>query len=76
MFQYISIPLFLISLVIGLVFVYIWGPEVKTIYIYPTPENSGKINYKDKADNCFVYEATEVKCPINPLLIKTIPMQT
>ena len=76
MFNYISIPLFLISLVIGLIFVYIWGPEVKTIYIYPTPENSGKINYKDKADNCFVFEANEVKCPSNPLLIKTIPMQT
>jgi len=75
LFNYISLPVFLISFVIGLFFVYILGPEKKTIYIYPTPENVGKILFKDKADNCFYFEEKEVDCPKNELKISTIPIQ-
>jgi hypothetical protein len=48
---------------------------MKTIYVYPSPENISKILYKDKADNCFSLEANEVKCPDNPAKIKVIPIQ-
>ena len=34
-FDYISLPIFIISLAVGLFFVYIMGPEMKTVYIYP-----------------------------------------
>ena len=60
---YISLPIFLISFAIGLFFVYILGPERKTIYIYPSPENTDKILFKDKAENCFSFEEQEVDCP-------------
>ena len=75
MHQYISLPIFIISLAIGLFFVYIMGPDMKTIYVYPNPDNVGKVQYKDRADNCFQYQSDEVKCPTNPSLIKSTPIQ-
>jgi len=75
-FNYISLPAFLISFAIGLFFVYVLGPEMKTIYIYPTPENIDKILFKDKANNCFDFEEQFVDCPKDKSLISTIPIQT
>ena len=73
--HYISLPIFLTSCAIGLFFVYVIGPESKTIYIYPSPENYMKTQYKDKADQCFQLKPVETQCPINPLSIKSIPIQ-
>ena len=73
--NYISFPTFLISFAIGLFFAYILGPETKTIFIYPSPENVDKILFKDKANNCFYFDQVEVKCPSNSSLISKIPIQ-
>ena len=75
-FKYISIPIFFISFVIGLFFTYVLGPEMKTVYIYPSPENVDKILFKDKAENCFNFEEEIVKCPKDKSLITKIPIQT
>ena len=74
-FEYISLPIFLTSFAIGIFFVYIYGVEMKTIYIYPTPENVDKIIFKDKADNCFSFEPIEVDCPNDETLLGIIPIQ-
>lgn len=74
-FKYISLPIFLISFAVGIFFIYILGPEMKTIYIYPTPENVEKVLFKDKAENCFYFKPEEVKCPKDESLISDIPIQ-
>jgi len=74
-FNYISIPIFLVSFIIGLLFIYILGPEMKTIYIYPSPENVDKVLFKDKAENCFYFEEESIECPNDENLISKIPMQ-
>jgi hypothetical protein len=74
--NYISIPVFVVSFAIGIFFVYILGPEVKTIYIYPTPENINKVLFKDKADNCFYFQEEVIECPNDETLISTIPIQS
>jgi hypothetical protein len=73
--RYISIPVFLISFAIGLFFIYILGPEMKDIFIYPSPETVNKVLFKDKADNCFYFEEEEVKCPSDKTHIFSLPIQ-
>ena len=72
--KYISIPVFLISLAFGLFFVYIYGEDLKVVYVYPTPENVNLILYKDNGDNCFKYIPERVKCPLLETITE-IPVQ-
>ena len=75
MHSFISLPAFIISFAIGLFFIYAWGPDIKTIIAYPTPDNASKIQYKDQADNCFTFIPHEKKCPFMSNSIKQIPIQ-
>ena len=74
-YNYISLHVFLISFAIGVLFIYILGPDMKTIYIYPSPENVHKVLFKDKAENCFYFEEEVVECPKDKTLILNIPIQ-
>ena len=73
--HYISLPVFFVSLAIGLFFVYIMGADMKTIYIYPTPENVDSVLFKDNADNCFTFKSILVDCPSDETKIEKIPIQ-
>ena len=73
--KFISFPVFLLSLAIGLFLVYLSSPNTKNIYVYPTPENIDKFIWQDGACNCYGWEAKEVKKPNNIKNIKTIPIQ-
>ena len=73
--NYISLPVFLVSFAVGLFFVYVIGPEYKNIYIYPSPQNYMKTQYKDNANQCFEFTPKETTCPINPFSVKTVPIQ-
>lgn len=75
-FHLISFPAFLISLAIGLLIVYIFNPTPTIIYVYPTPDNIDKLQYKDNANNCYEFSAHEVKCPDDKSLINIIPIQS
>ncbi len=73
--KYISIKVFIASLCIGLLFAYLSAPTPTIIHVYPTPDNVDNLEYVDKANNCFKFSATEVKCPSDRGSIKTIPIQ-
>tara|TARA_X000000368_G_scaffold154033_1_gene121391 strand:- start:2673 stop:2909 length:237 start_codon:yes stop_codon:yes gene_type:complete len=70
----INIKVFLISLLVGLIFMY-FDNDKKKITVYPTPSNINNIQFKDKADNCFEYNMEKVKCPSNKSKINHIPIQ-
>ena len=73
--KYINFPVFLLSLAVGIFFVYLFQSELNVVYVYPTPDNVDKVEYKDKADNCFQFESQEVRCPSDRTKIKSIPVQ-
>lgn len=74
--KYVSIPVFLLSFIFGLIFIYILGEDRKIIYKYPSPENYNNIIFKDKSEQCFQFKPVETNCPINPLAIKVVPIQS
>ena len=71
-----SFPIFLISFLIGLTFIYLSDKPSKIINIYPTPDNIHRFEYKDKASNCFEFYAQEVQCPNDIDKINLIPIQS
>lgn len=73
--KYIDPYYFFIALVFSLICTYLLTPVPTVIIKYPTPENAGKIIYKDKADICYKYKAEEVSCPDDKSIVKEIPLQ-
>ena len=74
--KFIHFKAFIISLAFGLFIVYLYQPPQTVILVYPTPDNIDKLLYKDKAQNCFNFEAIEVSCPDNIDMINNIPVQS
>lgn len=74
MFQHIRLVPLLIGLVIGIIGILFVKPTQNVIYKYPTPENAGKIVYKDKNDVCYVYKAQQVDCDKNESKLKDFPL--
>jgi hypothetical protein len=74
--KYINVPVFIISLAIGLFIVYLSMEDGRKILVYPTPENADVIQYKDSAGNCFQIKQAGVACPKNDADISKIPAQS
>ena len=73
--KYISFPIFIISFIIGLIFTYMMYENRTTIYVYPTPDNTDTLLFKDQVDNCYKFSSSEIKCPFMPSSIHKIPIQ-
>jgi hypothetical protein len=74
MFKHIRLIPLVIGLVIGIIAFLFVKPNQNIIYKYPTPQNSGKIVYKDKNDVCYVYKAQQVDCDKNESKLKDYPL--
>ena len=74
--KYIDLRIFLISFAIGMGMVYLTNPDKRIIYVYPTPETSEILLYRDKGQNCFEINEKEVPCPKNEAEISKIPPQS
>lgn len=74
--DFFNFPVFIVSLALGILFVYLANPNDKVIYIYPTPDNVNNLEFKDKANNCFKYSANNVECPKDSSKITDVPIQS
>ena len=75
-FKFIRLDVFILSLAFGIFAVYVTMPSSRKIYVYPTPENIGVLQYKDATDTCFSFKQTEVTCPTSESEITTVPVQS
>ena len=74
--KYINIPVFIIAFALGRFAVYIFDPDNKKIIVYPTHENAHLLQYRDKSNNCFSIEESNVICPSKNSDISSIPPQS
>jgi len=70
----ISIPVFILSLCLGVFFVYITIPNPDVILVYPNPDNTDKLLFKDDAGVCHSFIPRKVKCPADPSKIRKYPV--
>lgn len=73
--KFINIPVFIISLTLGIFFVYISNPRPNVVFVYPNPDNLNDIQYKDRTGACFGFSSEEVSCPSNEKDIRKYPIQ-
>ncbi len=73
--KFISVPVFIISLCLGIFLSYITLPKPHMVFVYPTPENKDQIQYQDETGTCFGFTSHQVKCPKDPREIREYPMQ-
>lgn len=62
-FKNLYLPAFFVSFFIGIIGVLLTDPFKRKVYIYPSPDNIGNVQYSDKTGACFEYQQKEVKCP-------------
>ena len=74
--KFISIPIFILSLTLGLFYTYVTAPRPNVVFVYPTPENIDSIQYKDETGTCFGFDPVEVTCPADKSKIRNYPMQS
>jgi hypothetical protein len=68
----INVPIFVISLLFGLLYVYMTDPIRKQIVVYPTPDNESQFQFRDKINNCFHLKQNMVNCSSD---VEVIPIQ-
>jgi hypothetical protein len=73
--KYINFPVFIISFAFGMFAIYVTMPDTRKIMVYPSPDNVGIIQYKDKAGNCFQFRESKVQCPTKESDISKTPLQ-
>ena len=73
--KYISIKYFIISFLVGMLFIYLSSPSQRSVVVYPTVDNQDMFQYKDMAYNCFALKPNAVKCPYLDNNVSVIPPQ-
>jgi len=74
MFKHLMIMPLALGLVLGIAGIYFIKPEGSVHYKYPTPENAGKLTYRNKNGICYQYSGKEVNCDTNDAKLKTYPL--
>jgi len=53
---------FFLAFSVGLLACYMFTPPPQVVVRFPSPNNAGRIVYKDEDQNCYAYKADRVTC--------------
>ena len=53
---------FIISLIVGLIYVWITRTPIKNVIRMPTPYNYKEVVYTDEKGDCYMFDIEEVEC--------------
>lgn len=73
--KYLSMKTFIISFLVGILFIFLSSPSQRSVVVYPTVDNQSMFQYKDMANNCFALKPNAVKCPYLDNNVNVIPPQ-
>jgi hypothetical protein len=59
----VNIPALLFGLTVGAIVMYFRRDE-RQVVVYPSPDNTAKVQYTDAAGACFEYVQSAIKCPV------------
>ncbi len=71
----IRFPALIVGLVAGFVLLRVYQREKPIYYKWPSPDNAGKVKYKDRNGICYEYKSKQVDCNANKDKIKPYPLQ-
>jgi hypothetical protein len=74
MLKHIQIIPLIIGIVIGIIGILVIKPSKTVVLKYPTPDNCGKVTYKDKNGICYKYTSKKVECDKNEGKLKAYPL--
>ena len=65
MFGKLNLFALIISFCVGILYVYISAPPPNIVMKFPSPNNAGKVVYKNKLNECYKYDYSKVDCNLS-----------
>ena len=62
-----NIIAFLVTFILGILYVYMDTPKERIVIKYPTPYNADKIVYKGLNGDCYKFKVNQVECKENAI---------
>ncbi len=72
---FVRFPALIVGLVVGFILLRMYAIDRPIFYKWPSPDNVGKVTYKDKNGVCYQYQGDIVDCAANKDKIRPIPLQ-
>ena len=72
---FVRFPALIVGVVLGFILLRMFAIDRPIFYKWPSPENAGKVTYKDKNGVCYSYKSDVVDCKAKGINVKPLPLQ-
>ena len=72
-FKYVDLKYFILSLSLGLLYIYLIDDPKNVVLLYPTPHSFKDYLFKDFLNNCYQLNMKEVSCYETKMNVEDLP---